>query len=73
MVVLVPTYASLIAFLRQERQNQGLTQHALAKKIKTTQSTISDWENETMFPTMDNLYRWAEALNVTFSVVMRRL
>lgn len=46
----------------------GLTQAQLAERLGTTQSAIARLEGGGRLPTVDTLYRLAQALNVNFTV-----
>ncbi|AVO03322.1 hypothetical protein A9958_12890 (plasmid) [Staphylococcus simulans] len=36
--------------IKQERLRRGMTQEALAEYLNTTKTTISKWENTTLYP-----------------------
>lgn len=46
------------------RENLGLSQSALAKKIGVNQTTIARWEDDNRTPTIDNALDVSEVLNV---------
>jgi transcriptional regulator with XRE-family HTH domain len=57
-------YESFALRLRKIREERGLSQRELAKRIKKHNSEISDYENGTM-PSFWNLCELARALNVS--------
>lgn len=58
--------------LRYTRNARKLSQEALAKKINTTKSTISNYENEYSAPSNDVLKDLANALNTTTDYLLGR-
>jgi len=50
--------------LKETRQNKGLTQEELAKKVGLTKTSICCYENGTRTPTLDTLIDLANELNV---------
>ena len=52
------------------RKNNGLSQEDLAKKILVSRQTISQWETDQTIPSIDNIYRLKEILNVSFDELM---
>lgn len=54
----------------ERRLNGDLTQKALAKKMGTKQSAISRFESGKYNPTLDFLYRLADALGVKLKVTI---
>lgn len=57
--------------LRQVREDLGMTQEDVAKKLRTTKSAISRMENHAEETCLSTLNRYAEALGRTLHVVMR--
>ncbi|ASD87965.1 helix-turn-helix transcriptional regulator [Salmonella enterica subsp. diarizonae] len=51
--------------IREARSIANMTQDALAKRLKLTKSTISQWESGMTTPNGKNLINLAEALNVS--------
>lgn len=60
----------LIQQLIRQRIESGMTQATVAKKLHTKQSAISRFESGTSNPTIDFLYRFAEALNVRLKITL---
>jgi DNA-binding XRE family transcriptional regulator len=56
---------NLSYLLIETRQNQGLTQEELAKKVETKQASISRLEkgNSNKLPSLEFLYKISKALN----------
>lgn len=61
----------LIARLIDHRLKNGLTQAGLAKKIGTKQSAISRFESGTYNPTINFLYKVADALDAKIQITVR--
>jgi ribosome-binding protein aMBF1 (putative translation factor) len=55
---------SMAEMVREARKNAGITQHDLAKRMKTKQESISRVEAGKVLPSLDFLYRFAEALSM---------
>ena len=51
--------------IRELRQNKGLTQEKLAKRLGLTKASISGYENNTAFPPVDVLSRMAIIFGVS--------
>lgn len=51
--------------LRAHRLNSGLSQAALAVEIGARQQTISDWENNISFPSIENCLALAKFYGIT--------
>lgn len=66
---LEPTFA-VIEKLIQRRLKRGLTQNDLAKKMKTKQSAISRFESGSYNPTIDFLYKVADALDTKLKITV---
>lgn len=64
-----PQY-ELIKLIIKQRNENGLTQAALAKKIGTKQSAISRFESGTYNPTLSFLYKVADALGAKLKVTV---
>ncbi len=52
------------------RKNNGLSQEELAQKILVSRQTVSQWETDQTVPSVDNIYRLKEVLNVSFDELM---
>lgn len=50
--------------IKEARENKGMTQAELGKKVGTTGSSITNYEKETSHPKEEILYKLIEALNV---------
>jgi len=48
------------------RKNNGLSQEDLAKKLLVSRQTVSQWETDQTIPSVDNIYRLKEILNVSY-------
>ena len=51
--------------LRTAREDAGLSQHQVAKKVKVSQPRISAWEHGQAVPDTEQLLELAVALNVS--------
>ena len=51
--------------LRAHRLNSGLSQAALAVEIGARQQTITDWENNISFPSIENCLALAKFYGIT--------
>ncbi|MGG0619695.1 helix-turn-helix transcriptional regulator [Bacillus altitudinis] len=58
--------------LKSVRKNKGLTQEELAKRVKTTKGTISNYENGHSTPSNEMLKDLADALNTTTDYLLGR-
>lgn len=58
--------------LKSVRKNRGLTQEELAKRVKTTKGTISNYENGHSTPSNEMLKDLADALNTTTDYLLCR-
>ncbi|MHC2452861.1 transcriptional regulator with XRE-family HTH domain [Bacillus altitudinis] len=58
--------------LKSVRKNRGLTQEELAKRVKTTKGTISNYENGHSTPSNEMLKDLADALNTTTDYLLGR-
>lgn len=56
--------------LRQERENNHLTQRDMAEKIGITQPSYIRYENGKSEPTLENLVRIAEILDVSIDYLL---
>lgn len=54
--------------VRLNREARGLTQHQLAVRMGSTQSTVARWESGEHEITMGTLTRMADALGVVLTV-----
>ncbi|SDQ03704.1 helix-turn-helix domain-containing protein [Arthrobacter crystallopoietes] len=62
------TRTDVASMVRLSREVQGLTQHQLAARMDSTQSTVARWESGEHEITMGTLTRIADALGVVFNV-----
>jgi CheY-like chemotaxis protein/DNA-binding XRE family transcriptional regulator len=53
--------------IKKIREEKGLSQHELAKKLKVAQSTIGMWESGKRTPKIDELNRMSRILNITIT------
>ena len=60
----------LIGMLIEKRLKKGLTQAALARKLRTKQSAIARLESGTSNPTVGSLRKVAHALDAKLTVVI---
>lgn len=58
----------MATLIRRTREDLGLTQHELAERMQSTQSTVARWEGGEHEITMKTLSRIADALEVEFVV-----
>ncbi|MCP3032596.1 helix-turn-helix domain-containing protein [Halobacillus sp. A1] len=58
--------------LKYSRKTKGLTQSELANKIKTTKSTVSNYENGYSTPSNEMLISLANALDVSVDYLLGR-
>ena len=58
--------------LKKARETKGYKQDELAKLIFTTRQTISNWENGKKIPTLANIDRLAQVLNVSIDDLIER-
>ncbi|WP_353856468.1 helix-turn-helix transcriptional regulator [Bacillus sp. Bos-x628] len=58
--------------LKSVRKNKGLTQEELAKRVKTTKGTISNYENGHSTPSNEMLKDLADALDTTTDYLLGR-
>lgn len=56
--------------MRETRIDRGLSQKQLAEIIKTTNSSISDWENGRSQPDLEALVRLALSFDVTVDYLL---
>jgi transcriptional regulator with XRE-family HTH domain len=63
------TFAESLAELRQLN---GLTRHALAKKIGCSHSSIADWEKSEQVPNLIALVKLADFFNVSLDYLVGR-
>lgn len=50
--------------LRRERKKHGFTQDELAQGIGVSQVTVSEWETNVRYPTVDRMYDIAKFLKI---------
>lgn len=51
--------------LKETRKEKGLTQAQLAELVQVSKTTVSGWENELSYPSVDALVRLCGALSVS--------
>lgn len=56
--------------LKLERIKQGFSQSELADKIEVKSHVISRWETGTNYPSIDNLLKLSELLNVSVDYLL---
>ena len=56
--------------IKNLREENGLTQEELAKKLSVSKSAISYYENGKRIPTVDNFHKLARILNVSFDYLV---
>ena len=59
--------ASIGIQIKEARRKEGLTQTELAEKLNCSVNTISRWENDKYSPSLDEINRIAEILNISFT------
>ena len=60
----------LLEHLRSSRQDKGISQDYLAAKLGVSSSTISRWESNGKFPSIDKLFEYASLLDITVHEVL---
>ena len=63
--------AQLVARLLEIRTGNGVSQRALAQRMGTKQSAISDLEGGTSDPRLSTVQRWARANGMVLTVALR--
>ncbi|MCC9835068.1 transcriptional regulator, partial [Streptococcus agalactiae] len=58
--------------LREERKKRGYTQEEMAKLLAIGQSAYAKWENGRTEPTLDNIIKLANILDVTVDYLLGR-
>lgn len=66
-------YAIFLDLLRAERESRGLTQQALAERLKTTQTQVSKIERGERRLDVLELHAWCKALEMPMSGFVSRL
>lgn len=59
------------AKIKTERQSVGLTQEALAEKLKTTRQTVSNWENNRSYPDIVSLIEMSNIFNISIDELIK--
>lgn len=57
--------------IKQLRKNQKITQDELADKIYVSRQTISNWENNKSYPSMDFIFSISEVFNVPIDILIK--
>ena len=60
-----------VDFFRQLRMRANITQQELASRMRTSQSTISEFESGWGNPTLAFLNRYCEALNISVEITFK--
>ena len=63
----------LIDQIKKARQDSGMTQKELARKIGVTQQVISRFENEKHVPNLDSFLRILDGLDLEVSIKKKEL
>ena len=66
-------YAIFLDLLRAERESRGLTQQALAERLKTTQTQVSKIERGERRLDVLELHAWCKALEMPMSTFVGKL
>lgn len=61
-----------MSIIRQLREQMGIDQAYLARKISVSQPTISDWENNRKMPSNKSAVKLAEFFNVSVDYILGR-
>ena len=64
---------SLAKTIRAGREGAGLLQCDMARKLRVTQSTVSDWENGVQLPRPKNLKKLARVLRLDYATLREAL
>lgn len=56
--------------IQMYRKNKGLSQEDLAQKLFVSRQTVSQWETDQTVPTVDNIYRLKEILDISFDELL---
>ena len=56
--------------LRKIRKERGVTQNELARGIRVSQVTVSEWETNVRYPTIDRIYEIANFLKVPVNALL---
>lgn len=59
-------------YIKEARQEKGLTQEQLAAMIGVTQGAVAQWENGLSHPSFTKIPRLADALGITIDELMRK-
>ena len=52
--------------LKAERKANGISQEEFARRMKTTQQRVSEWECDKIEPSLFNILKILKILNITF-------
>ncbi len=58
--------------LKHLREEKNLTREQIAKLLNVHRSTISRWEDDTMSPKLNNIYKLAEILDISITDLVGR-
>jgi len=62
----------VVRLLREEREKSGVSMNALAQRSGLSQSMVSLVERDLRNPTLDTLFRIADALEIDLADIIRR-
>ena len=62
----------MVRLLREEREKSGVSMNALAQRSGLSQSMVSLVERDLRNPTLDTLFRIADALEIDLADIIRR-
>lgn len=63
------TFRGIIGGLKRTRLDAGLSQNALAERLRFRGRAISEWETGVIEPTLEHLIQWSRALNWRLVIV----
>ena len=63
---------TVVAFLKEERIRQGMSQYKLAKECGLSKTSVAFIERNENKPTLSTLVRFADALNVDLSEYLKQ-
>ena len=58
--------------IRQLRQDRGISQVDLAKRLNVTKQSVSNWENDNIQPSIEMLQRIADIFSVSTDYLLGR-
>ena len=57
--------------LKETRQSKGVSQSTVAEHLNISRQSISQWENNSSYPDLDNLVRLSEYYEVTVDDLLK--